>query len=199
MRKQRSGWKSGASKTVTAGSRHEAKLLFRKASERLLDVNSWGQISGSGSAGFRLTDAQGNLVTTQRAEEGHLIRIELPAPANKSGDGYDWVRIEAFEDRKDLLKDEERFGFRVRPVSNPQDHDHQSAHFYDNDATSTFLVIRHTNSVTALEQGRNEKPNVGAGGFFNRLRNLAVALFASLGLGKRQWQTLVEGLLTTTD
>lgn len=192
---QRTGWKSGATKKVSAATRHEAILLFQKARMRLLDVNHWQDLCGPGSAEFRLTDGEGHVLLKPVAEKGNLIRIGLPAPENASGSGYDWVRIEAFEQYKELMKDEEHYGFRVRPVPNPQGRGEESAHFYDEAATSSFVIIRRANVVIALERGRNERPNAGGGGLLNGIRNVIVAVLAKLGLGKRQWQSLMRGLL----
>jgi hypothetical protein len=126
--------------------------------------------------------------------KGNLIRIKLPAPPNQQGDGFDWVRIEEFENSKDLLKDEELFGFRVRPVENPLSRSGESAHFYTSDATSSFLVMRKSCTISAMEKGRNEVPNA-SGSFLNKIRNILIAIPAMLGLSKPQWKNLTDGIL----
>lgn len=192
---QQRGLKTGASSEEETATRHDAILLFEKAKRRLLDVNRWQELAGPGSAEFRLCDAHGNEINNKAPATGDLIRIKLPAPPNTEGSGYDWVRIEEFENQKDLLKDQDIFGFRVRPVKNPLDPDTGTAHFYKSSATSTFLVIRSSSRVTAMEKGRNEIPNSIPAALYSRVRNLFVAIGAWIGLSKTQWGKLVRGII----
>ncbi len=184
---QHKGSQSGAEKKVKSTTRHHAILLFNEAKMRLLNVNKWHTLCGKASAEFQLTDKNGNVLNTIIADKGNLIRISLPAPRNEEGEGYDWVKIEETENTKDLIKDTESCGFRVRPVANPMRKDNKPAHFYTEAATSTFLVIRQANTVRALERGKNEKANVKHLSVINKIRNLIVACSAKLGLSKPQW------------
>ena len=189
------GSQTGATSRLEADTRHEALLLFQNASNRLMDINNWQKICGGEGAEFTLTDKQGEKVNNGHPKIGDLIKIKLPGPANKEGEGFDWVRIEEFEDSKSLLSDSEVFGFRVRPVENPKNKTGNGAHFYTTDATSTFLIIRYSHSVFALERGKNETPN-DRGSWTTKIRNWVVALAAMIGLSKPQWQRLMSGLLT---
>jgi len=188
------GVKTGASTYAESPTRHDAILLFEEAKKRLLNINKWHELCGEGSAVFQLTDSNGNEIN-RRPETGDLIRIKLPAPSNDSGDGYDWVRIEEFENTKDLLKDQDIFGFRVRPVQNPLDNSADTAHFYKSTATSTFVIVRTSSTVTALERGRNEVANNGTLSLFGKIRNLIISAGAWLGISKLQWGKLVKGII----
>ncbi|WP_343636270.1 hypothetical protein [Fluviicola sp.] len=192
--KQIVGGKTGATASVKTSSVEAAKVLFEEAKHRLFAINNWQKVCGGKGASFLLTDKHGNPLTQTTPEIGNLIKIKLPAPPNKQGDGYDWVRIETFENTTNPVNDEETVGFRVRPVSNPADHSGESAHFYTSDATSSFLVIRRGSRVYALERGRNEQPNP-SGGFWNKIRNILIALAAMLGLAVPQWKMLVNGIV----
>lgn len=192
--RQKIGSATGAKEKIAAGSRSLAIKIFQEAKTRLMNVNQWQAISGAMSAKFILTDEKGNEIN-RLPKKGDLIKIELPAPGNEAGDGFDWVRIEEFEDRKNELKDEEIFGFRVRPVSNPFTDEHTEAHFYSSTATSTFLIMRSTNLVVAMEKGRNETINTGVKRLLNKIRNFLIAVGAMLGFAKPQWKGLVNGLL----
>lgn len=191
---QHSGAKTGATSTLNFKNKFIAIKSFNTAKYRLLDVNHWFNLCGRKGAEFQLTDESGNALQTTIPEVGNLIRIKLPAPPNPKGDGYDWVRIEKFENLKNTAKDEDLYGFRVRPVSNPFNRSGDSAHFYTSEATSSFLIYRKGCVVSALERGRNEKPNT-SGSLLNKLRNFFVALPAMLGLSKPQWKNLVDGIL----
>ncbi len=192
---QRTGGETGATSKVIVATHQDAIALFDQCKRRLVDINNWKKLCGDVGAEFHLTDNKGNLLHRTLPEVGNLIRIELPAPPNKTGDGYDWVRIEAFEDCKDLVKDEEVFGFRVRPVENPNNKNGESAHFYKSSATSTFLVRRINYTVYALERGKNEVPNDKPSSLLNKLRNIIIAFAAMIGLSKPQWKNLVNGIL----
>lgn len=192
---QKKGTKTGATSRVDAATRHDAINLFKESKTRLLDINNWHRLCGKGSAVFQITDEQGLPLNANKPIIGNLVRIELPAPPNNSGNGYDWVRLEKFETEKNLLKDEEIFGFTVRPVANPLDAAKESAHFYTNAATSTFLVMRNANSVLAMERGRNKKPNIKAGSLLTKLRNIVVAIAAMIGFATPQWKSLVKGII----
>jgi hypothetical protein len=189
------GVKTGASTHAESPTRHDAILLFEKARIRLLDINNWHRLCGEPSATFQLTDETGKEIRDRHPEVGDLIRINLPGPPNAAGEGYDWVRIEEFENRKDLLKDEDVFGFRVRPVHNPLRPAEAEAHFYSSTATSSFLVVRTSSIVTALEKGRNEIPNSKPMQILNKFRNLAIAIGAWLGMSQTQWSKLVKGII----
>jgi hypothetical protein len=193
--KQYIGAQTGATAKLKANRRHDALILFQDASKRLLDINNWQRLCGNMGAEFTLTDKNGKPLYGEKPEIGNLIRIKLPAPSNKEGDGFDWVKIEDFEDSRSLLSDSEVFGFRVRPVENPMNRAGNPAHFYTGDATSTFLIIRYSHTVFAIERGKNEVPN-DADSWVVKLRNKLVAISAMIGLSKPQWQKLCDGLLT---
>lgn len=192
--KQVVGSQTGATSKLKLNSRHDALQHFQATCKRLLDINNWQKLCGGSGAGFTLTNEAGDPLHTADPKIGNLIRIKLPAPANKEGDGFDWVRIEEFEDSRSLLNDSDVFGFRVRPVENPQNKTGNSAHFYTDDATSTFLIVRYSHTVFALERGKNEVAN-DSDSFLASVRNKLVALFAMIGLSKPQWQKLMDGLL----
>jgi hypothetical protein len=190
------GFRTGASTHEEKATRHDAILLFEIAKSRLLNVNNWHRLCGPPTGEFRLTDDKGNEVSRNEARVGDLIRIKLPAPKNAEGGGYDWVRVEEFENRKDLLKDQDIFGFRVRPVKSPfAGEKNAEAHFYTSSATSTFLVMRVSSKVTAMEKGRNEVANNKPGALFSKVRNLFLSVGAWLGLSHSQWSKLVRGVI----
>ncbi len=176
----------------------EAIALFRKACERLFDINHWYEYTGESvmSSKFRLTDSEGNHVS-RKPQHGDYIRIELPAPGLDSGDGYDWVRIESLHENEfDIETDSDFCAVRVRPAPNPTSDSDEIAHFYTDLASSTFTILRKGNEVIAKETGRNEIPNnEGNEETKDALRNTVVAETASRGLAWPQWKVLMKGLI----
>ena len=171
----------------------QAKAQFQISKQRLLAINYWHEVIGSDKLIFKLLDARAEHVERLPAI-GDYIRIEIPAPMNNTGDGFDWVRIE------DIVEDEsvheEFISITVRPCANPlKVESEETAHFFDDSATSTFIVKRKEMKLKAEVHGRNEKPNIEGVGLIDKIRNTFVAFGGILGASKVQWKSLTEGLL----
>ncbi len=190
---QRKGMQADIIEMEIASDPQEAKLLFLKARERLFDIAHWGDISEGLSASFMLTDASG-IRTEDFPKPGDHIRINIPGPGSVAGEGYDWVRVELVEDKRSVATDEEWSVMKVRPSEDPGKRE-GVAHFLENQATSSFVVRRKDNTVSAEVHGRNEKPNTGAKKITDKIRNALVGSAAAAGVGKIQWQKLAKGLL----
>jgi len=191
---QRKGAKTDSRARKKLTTINESRALFNEAKRRLYNINSWKDYCGQGSGEFFLTDHSGKQIFT-KVKVGDLIKIELPAPGNKTGNGYEWVRIEAIEEKKDITREWEFCSIRVRPTDNPLKASKDTAHFYTSDATSTFEVERTGMIITAAEHGRNEVPNTKVENPGDKIRNAVVALGAMVGLAKVQWKKLTKGLL----
>jgi hypothetical protein len=186
------GASSDVHHSVQKGDEATARHLFQLAKRRLLNVNNWHHLSGAGTASFQLTDEYGNL-TDQPARLGCHFKIDIPGPGNITGDGRDWVQVEAIEETSN--DDEEVIAMRVRPTDNPNSTKKDTAHFFTSEASSTFFVRRKGNTVVASVNGRNEKPNVDAHNVVDKLRNAVIGLTAMAGMNKPQWSSLLKGLL----
>jgi hypothetical protein len=179
---------------VTAGKEADARFIYERATNRLLDVNEWTDHCGALSASFQLTDDGGETLKG-RAAVGDYIRIHIPGPATDEGRGYDWVKIEKIEQPPpdgsaglSLLQ--------VRPCANPQIKDASAtAHFLEDSATSTFIIEWTDRRVSATVYGRNEVPNTAHPGAIDKVRNAVIGTLGAIGLSKIQWKALVEGLL----
>src|SRR5688500_20159820 len=97
---QHEGGKKDIEHHVTAIDNDDARKLFVIARNRLLDVNRWHELVGVLSAKFILTDANGKEVH-RTAEVGDYFKIDLPGPGSAEGKGFDWVYIEAIDDKSD--------------------------------------------------------------------------------------------------
>ncbi|WP_421943093.1 hypothetical protein [Pedobacter sp.] len=184
------GSKIDVSEKIVTTNATQASAWFRKASERLLDVNSWGSFANLSE--FQLTDTSGERIFRTACEKDY-IRIDIPGPGTKAGKGYDWVRIE--EIRFDESPDEEILVMTVRPSAHPASKDNIPAHFLGCSATSTFLVKRKGLEIFVEEHGRNELINTKQRNLSDTARNFAVGLAAKLGLSYPQWNALVKGIL----
>jgi hypothetical protein len=190
------GSKMDAQSEIRCGSLTEAILFYQVTKKRLFDINNWDKTSGTSATCFQLTKPNGE--ATGEIAEGYLIRIDIPGPGTLAGDGYDWVRIEKIEEQTEGEFDEWA-GFTVRPCENPLHPDLGTAHFFSESATSTFLIKRTADRVSAEMHGRNEVPNGKVDGVFDGLRNAMVGWTAKVGLSYPQWKLLVEGLVKPVD
>ena len=191
---QHEGGRSDVEQHTEASTPRQAHSVFVEAASRLIDVNNWKDISSPLSATFQLTDDRGTPLG-RVARPGDHIRIDIPGPGTATGHGYDWVRIESIEDAPDPAGDRESLIIRVRPVPSPVNPERDVAHFFDDAATSTFMVERNKLHVTASVHGRNEMPNKNVERTADKVRNTMVAGAATSGLSALQWNLLVQGVL----
>ena len=123
---------SSVSDTETA-----AQSLYELAKKKLFSVNDWHKVVDGLTARFQIVDQDGNEVS-RKVNKGDYLRINIPGPGNKEGDGYDWVVV---EELKEINKEDfQSAGFRVRPTENPFGKKNETAHFYSNETTSSFLL-----------------------------------------------------------
>jgi hypothetical protein len=187
---QEAGAETNTESIATFSSSAEADAFFAIARQRVFSVHNWKSIAGGG-ASFRRTDAKGNDLKNGQPEPGEFICIDIPAPGPAAGDGHDWVQIEKVSDADDHA------GMTVHPSPSPENKKEEVAHFFDSEASSTFLVRKEDNKVIAGVYGRNEKPNTKADGVVDTIRNVAVAAGALSGFSKIQWKNLVNGFVQT--
>ena len=178
---------------IKASNPEEAKTLFIQSKKRLFDVNHWSDISEGLSAIFVLTDQYGK-PKKSIPEKGDHFRIDIPGPGSSAGGGYDWVRVEMVEDHSDPEADCEWAVIKVRPSEDPTKKA-GVAHFLKEIATSSFIIKRDSDNITAEVHGRNEKPNTETKKLPDKIRNAVIGTGAVVGFAKIQWEKLAKGLL----
>lgn len=185
---QNEGIETNTESEIELNNEDEARSFFELAKERLFSVNNWHHYAGTGTADFQLTDEKGNPVD-RLPQKGDHFKIDIPGPGTITGEGNDWVQIE------EITEDENCIGIRVRPATNPTNERKDVAHFFDETATSSFIVKREKNKVIAGVYGRNEKPNTNTETVVDKIRNATIATGAISGFSKLQWKSLVNGLV----
>ncbi|MBL7717768.1 MAG: hypothetical protein JNL72_02945 [Flavipsychrobacter sp.] len=188
------GKQNDISHVVTLDTVEEAAKCFVRAYKRLFNPKIWHQVGGALSAEVSLRNANGSK-ERDLAEVNDHYRIDIPGPGTRVGDGYDWVVVEAIEDHHDASAAEEWMGLRLRPCRNPETNEGDIAHFFQDKATSTFIIHRQGTSVTASYHGRNEVPNTHTASGIDNLRNRVVTSGAMSGLSEAQWSALMKGFL----
>jgi len=174
------------------GNQTAAQTLYELAKKKLFSVNDWHEIVAGLTARFQIVDQDGNEVS-RIVNKGDYLRINIPGPGNKEGDGYDWVVV---EDLKEINKEDfQSAGFRVRPTENPFGKKNETAHFYSNETTSSFIIIRENVTVVSWIVDRNMKPNTESESVVDKVRDVMVGVSGIAGFSKVQWQGLADGLL----
>lgn len=189
---QNEGAQSNTESFVEFDNLKKALHAYSLVKQRLLNVNQWENVAGEGTANFLLIDSNGD-ETHRIARVGDYFQIDIPGPGSETGEGDDWVQIEDIKEVED--GERQAIAIRVRPAANPHNSDSNTAHFFSGHATSTFIVWREQNRLSAGVFGRNELPNTDNKNWTDQLRNTVVALGAIAGLAKLQWKSLVDGLL----
>ncbi|MBB6501538.1 hypothetical protein [Pedobacter cryoconitis] len=173
-------------------STEEAKDFYQIAKNRLLNVSSWAEICKVPLSTFTLTDANGDELFRE-AEAGDFLKINIPGPGTHSGDGFDWVQIEKVNEI--INPGFTMVTLQARPSANPAKPDTEIAHFFKQQATSTFQVRQEENVVYAEEHGRNEVPNTDTPSLSDNIRNTLVGWTARIGLSYPQWKSLIKGIV----
>ncbi|WP_256010607.1 hypothetical protein [Desertivirga xinjiangensis] len=189
------GAKSDNSSSITLSSPEEALNHFQLCRDRLLRVSQWHSLAGQASASFTLTDASGRQIDRQ-LQKGDFFKIDIPAPGSDSGEGFDWVQVEAVEEDVNENENWEYILVKVCPASNPETPDRSTSHFFDENANSYFLIKRVNQTVTAEVHGRNELPNTDTETLKDKIRNTVIAIGAMIGISSAQWKSLTEGLIS---
>jgi hypothetical protein len=189
---QHSGADSRTSYSIELASAAEAQEVFLHARDNLLHVNNWHGLSGPHTACFQLTDQYGK-EADREVIPGDYLRINIPGPGNVKT-GFDWVKVENVEEQ--ITHSYHTWtSIKVRPSSSPDHGTYGTAHFFSEQATSSFIVERKGNVVLACVIGKNEKVNEHSQGWLDTMRNTIVAFAAMIGLNKPQWKSLVKGIL----
>src|SRR5688572_1344618 len=131
----------------------EAKELFQVARTRLLHPSKWHELAGNLSAFFK-TDEKSSV---KEIKENDHLAIDLPAPKSSAGDGHDWVRVQSIIPDADPDADES-LAVTLETSVNPHQAEEGVAHFFNEGATSSFILKRRGNKLTASYHGRNEIP-----------------------------------------
>ncbi|MEO5501089.1 MAG: hypothetical protein ABIR31_06560 [Ginsengibacter sp.] len=174
--------------SVKCESEEDCNALFKKACDKMLDINSWHLLTDEKGASFCVVDEQENSVNRTPRKDDY-VRIDIPGPGNKDGDGYDWVKIDA------LKSDANHMGMTFRACERPQKADDSTDHFFHKNATSTFIIEKKTAVVIASYYGRNEKINTDDKSLIDTIRNIVIGVGALLGFSELQWKKLIKAFL----
>lgn len=164
----------------------QAETAFEQSKQKLFNVNGWSAMKGINST-FTLHDQFGKPVSGE-LKTGFFIKIELPATKTEN-----WVQVTGIKDEPQLAE------FVVHPSKRPEEKTDPKAevkHFFTEEASSTFRVVREGKVIKAFEIGRNEVINNEGDESGNRaLLNTLIAEGGWAGFQKIQWDKLTSYLV----
>jgi len=183
------GSKNNASADILFEKQDEADEYFERLSKNLLKINDWKVNAGKNPTVFFIYNKD-NQKRHELVEENDLVKIKMPAPKNKLGNGFDWVIVTQLKiiEKPDLKV----FLLQMKPHICPENINGGVAHFYTEDATNTFILSKRNKTIQLSVHGRNEIPNTKKVGFLNACRNFFVAGGGIFGGSKMQWQDFAE-------
>ena len=164
----------------------QAAGFFEALAPKLLNINIWNEC-GTASE-YAVFNEDGALAGPDFGE-GQFIRIYLTATAK-----YDWVRV------MKIHRADDEAVVTVKPTYDPTQNPPEKSvisHFFSDEATNNFCLLRDDKSVSFYIVGIGEKQNTGqAGGLVETVRNVAAAnLGYYLGIQKAEWKMFCSKFL----
>lgn len=185
------GSENNAVSFIDCNSETEAFDRFRRFSQKLTEINGWNQYAGKNPTSFYLHSKEENKLAVTQLND--LIKIKMPAPENKLGNGFDWVAVNKIENIEE--REVKVFLLQMRPHSCAESANGNIAHFYTQEASNTFILAKKNKIIQFSIHGRNEVANTNRVGFLHSLRNFFVAGGGIFGGSKVQWQDFTEEFL----
>jgi len=178
---------------VTALTAEEAADIFQNARMRLLLPTTWHSLAGSATAVFALA-TPGNTDGGRSVKLHDYITIDIPGPGNSLGDGFDWTQVTAIAEGI-VAGADKSFAITLTASANPNNAVQDTAHFFENTSSSSFVLYLSGCLVGIDYYGRNEQPNRHTISMVDNVRNALVATGAAAGLSELQWMALMKGIL----
>lgn len=175
---------SSAEKTFSAEA--EAAQVFAILKAKLLSVAEWNAHSLLSS--FNLFDENGQTLATGELAVGAFMQISLKGTVK-----YDWVRV------IDIYEAAGEFIITVKPTFDPtaDEVDNQVvSHFFTDESTNNFCLLRRADTVALYVIGLNEKMNVSeTKNALEAVRNAAVNAGSYLGVQTGEWEKFCHHFL----
>lgn len=168
----------------------ESDLFFHKLRKVFLNINCWDALFDEKTK-FQVTDDLGN-DHFGRIAVGNFVKIKIPGPANKSGGGFDWVRIRSIE--VNLKYNCDTICIELQPCRNPNG-SKEIAHFFTESSRNYFTIKKQGCEISASVHGRNEVPNLKNLTGTNAIRNFLIANGGIFGLSKIHWKGWTVNIL----
>lgn len=175
---------SSAEKTFPDES--QAAQIFSILKAKLLNINEWNAHSLLST--FKLFDENGQPLRTEKLFVGAFMQIALKGTVK-----YDWVRI------IDIYEAADEFIITVKPTFDPTADEIDKSvvsHFFTDESTNNFCLLRRVDTVALSVIGLNEKMNTReTKNMLEAARNAAVNAGSYLGVQTGEWEKFCHHLL----
>jgi hypothetical protein len=173
--------------TVTATSDEMANGIFKLATQRLLNVNTWNKLDGSLLSECQLMDSRGFKVDREVHTNDYL---QIHEDVDQSAESFKWIKIEKVKEFKSS-ENIESVVLETRPSDNPWN--------YSNENTSKsypgmISIVREGLNITARVCAKTLN-KTGSDKVVDRMKNISQVAYLSLGAYCVQWRSLVNGIL----
>jgi hypothetical protein len=177
---------SVASAEKTFSDEAEAAQVFSVLKTKLSNIDEWNGHAMLSS--FKLFGEDGQELQTKKPAVGTFLQISLTGTMK-----YDWVRV------VDIYETADEFIISVKPTFDPTDKSADRSavsHFFTDESTNNFCLVRKTKTVALNVIGLNEKFNASeTGGTLETVRNAAVNLGSYLGVQRGEWEKFCHHFL----
>jgi len=165
----------------------EAEDLFYRLRQKLFQVEKWNAESFLTS--FALFDKNGTARAGEFAVVGDFIRLSM------TGSGKDdWVEIIEIHDALDEAV------VTVKPSHDPienQPNKNTTSHFFTDDSTNNFCLVKNRETLSFYVIGLNEKTNTDeTKNLIETVRNVTIAnIGCYFGIQKGEWKSFCSNFL----
>ncbi|HVE59434.1 MAG TPA: hypothetical protein VNB22_21670 [Pyrinomonadaceae bacterium] len=164
----------------------QAVQIFSVLKAKLFSINEWNAHSMLST--FKLFDENGQPLQTEKLLVGVFLQIALKGTVK-----YDWVRV------IDIYEAADEFIITVKPTFDPTAEEIDKSvvsHFFTDESTNNFCLLRRVDTVALYVIGLNEKMNTAeAKNTLEAARNAAVNLGSYLGIQRGEWEKFCHHLL----
>ncbi|HTE32191.1 MAG TPA: hypothetical protein VK666_17545, partial [Chryseolinea sp.] len=168
--------------TITATSDRLASRIFKLAANRLLDVNTWSELEGSLISKCTLMDENGHLVDRNVHQNDYL---QIQRPSEQAANQGKWIKVERVEEIK---SNEGMESITVLTHASPDPRGTGITNAVRNAEVKrgAFKIVKDGLHVTAGVYAESD-PEVEAANIGDRMRNLSLSAYATLGAYCVQW------------
>ena len=177
---------SFSSAEKTFADQAKAAQIFSILKAKLLNINEWNAHSLLSS--FRLFDENGQTLAPENLSVGSFMQISLKGTMK-----YDWVRV------IDIYEAADEFIITVKPTFDPTADEIDKSvvsHFFTDESTNNFCLLRRADTVALYVIGLNEKLNTReTKNVLEAARNAAVNAGSYFGVQTGEWEKFCHHFL----
>ena len=187
--------KGNSRDSISCRENDDALIIFNEVKNRLINVNNWYNFTSITNLHFQLSDINKNPIE-RFALKNDLIKIEFLKDKKSRILKIimnDWVVVDEIMEIEN--QEYQCFILRLKPYQSSSKR--EIKHFYNSEASNTFILYQKENLVILSIHGRNEYPNFKSNSKFHLFRNIMMANLGLIGVDRFLWDNFAENILNT--